>query len=93
LTRDHVRKILNPFRLANCKISNAPSLAESSSNILPNTGRTLFFRGNPEGEDQDKESVTLSNQGSIVIDLSGRKLRDRLAVKHLFQASSQSVLA
>jgi hypothetical protein len=32
---------------------------------------------NPEGEDQGKESVTLANQGSVLIDLSGWKLRDR----------------
>ena len=32
---------------------------------------------NPEGEDQGKESVTLTNQGATSIDLSGWKLRDR----------------
>jgi hypothetical protein len=32
---------------------------------------------NPEGEDQGHESVTLTNQGSILIDLPGWKLRDR----------------
>jgi hypothetical protein len=32
---------------------------------------------NPEGEDQGKESVTLTNQGTMSIDLTGWKLRDR----------------
>jgi hypothetical protein len=32
---------------------------------------------NPEGVSQGKESVTLENQGSISIDLSGWRLRDR----------------
>lgn len=32
---------------------------------------------NPEGEDQGKESVALTNQGTTSIDLTGWKLRDR----------------
>jgi Lamin Tail Domain len=39
--------------------------------------RIASLLANPEGEDQGKESVTLANQGSILIDLSGWKLRDR----------------
>lgn len=41
------------------------------------SARIASLLANPEGEDQGKESVTLANQGSVLIDLSGWKLRDR----------------
>jgi hypothetical protein len=39
--------------------------------------RIASLLANPEGEDQGKESITLTNQGTTTIDLSGWKLRDR----------------
>ena len=39
--------------------------------------RILSLLANPEGEDQGKESVTIINEGTILIDLTGWKLRDR----------------
>jgi hypothetical protein len=39
--------------------------------------RISSLLANPEGEDQGKESVANTNEGTIVIDLTGWKLRDR----------------
>jgi hypothetical protein len=44
-----------------------PILGVRIASVLPN----------PEGEDQGKESVALTNQGTTSIDLTGWKLRDR----------------
>ena len=51
--------------------------------------RIASLLANPEGEDQGKESITLTNQATTTIDLSGWKLRDRAGVKRPFPVNSR----
>jgi hypothetical protein len=54
-------------RLGGGNAGETPILGVRIASVLPN----------PEGEDQGKGSITLTNQGTTSIDLTGWKLRDR----------------